>query len=63
MALFSRTITLFSTIVFALFLFQAFGQKSFDMQSIVDRCIKVHGGEKIKNGAYSFDFRKYGYTF
>jgi len=40
-----------------------FGQKEVDVQTIVDRSIKVHGGDIVKNSIFSFDFRKYHLTY
>ncbi len=53
----SLTLMLFMVPLFLL------GQKELDVQNIVDRSIKVHGGEVIKNGSFSFDFRKYHLTY
>ena len=43
--------------------FSIFSQKELDVQSIVNRSIQVHGGDKVQKGEYSFDFRKYHYTY
>lgn len=51
-----------STIIISFLLIHfSFGQK--DAQTIVDRCIKMHGGKKVMNGAFSYDFRKHTYTY
>ncbi|MEE9371548.1 MAG: DUF6503 family protein [Saprospiraceae bacterium] len=37
--------------------------KSIGVQTIIDKSIRVHGGDKVANGHFSFDFRKHSFTY
>lgn len=54
---------LITTLFFALLSISAFNQSDIDAQKIIDKSIKKQNGKKVAKGSFSFDFRKYHYTY
>lgn len=58
-----KVLTLLLSSLLMIISFFTSAQSDKEAQSIINKSIKVHGGKKVANGHFSFDFRKHHFTY